>query len=381
MPMLELIATATFGLEAVVKRELMHIGYTPQSVSDGKVTFEADERAIPRANLWLRSADRVLLKMGEFPAGSFDDLFEHTRALPWSEWIPLDGSFPVTGKSIKSKLSSVPTCQAIVKKAVVENLKRRYRMERFPETGPSFPIQVALLNDTATLTIDTSGTALHKRGYRHGAVEAPLKETLAAAMIELSYWNRGRVLVDPLCGSGTIPIEAAMIGRNIAPGSGRRFAAESWPSLTQGSWKEARMEAYQSIDQEARVRIIASDIDSGAVRRACENARQAGVGGCIEFSATPLHRIEMKEDFGVVITNPPYGERIGEGTEVKKLYRQMGRIFRANLTWSVYILSPEERFEKLYGAKADRKRKLFNGSIKVNYYQFYGPRPPTHVLR
>ncbi len=377
----ELIATTTFGLEAVVKRELIKMGYTPKSVSDGKITFEGDEWAIPRANLWFRTADRILLKMGEFPVHSFDDLFELTRELPWSEWIPRDGSFPVTGKAVKSKITSIPACQATVKKAVVEALRRSYHMEQFPETGPSFHIQVSLLSNVATLTVDTSGTALHKRGYRSMPVKAPLKETLAAAMVELSYWKPDRVLLDPFCGSGTIPIEAALIGRNIAPGLGRQFAAETWPSIQKKYWKEARIEAYQSIEQDTRIRVIASDRDRNAVKGARENASCAGIEDCIAFSSTPVDRIDVSDDYGVIITNPPYGERIGEQAEVKRLYRKIGKIFRANPTWSVYVLSPEERFESLYGKKADRKRKLFNGKIKVNYYQFYGPRPPYYPLR
>ena len=273
MSSIKLIATATFGLEAVVKREVINLGYTDLVTEDGKVTFSADLDAIPKANLWLRSADRVLLKMGEFKALSFEELFEGTKALPWDDWITEDGKFTVTGKSVKSKLFSVPDCQAIVKKAVVERMKQKYKKDWFSETGPEFTIQVSLLKDIATLTIDTSGTGLHKRGYRAQSVEAPLKETLAAALVELSFWNKDRLLLDPFCGSGTIPIEAAMIGRNIAPGLGRSFASEDWPRVGKGLWKQARVEALKSIDQDTRIRIRGSDIDAKSYRNRQEERR------------------------------------------------------------------------------------------------------------
>ncbi|RJX23419.1 MAG: class I SAM-dependent RNA methyltransferase [Dethiobacter sp.] len=376
MSEIELIATATFGLEAVVKRELQNLGYTDINVSDGKVSFRADEKAIPRANLWLRSADRLLLKMGEFKALTFDELFEKTKALPWDDWITRDAKFTVNGKSVKSKLFSISDCQSIVKKAVVEKLKQRYAADWFEETGPESTIQVALLNDIATLTINTSGAGLHKRGYREAAGEAPLKETLAAAMIQLSYWNKDRILLDPFCGSGTIPIEAAMISRNIAPGLNRKFASEEWPIIDKNLWKEARVEAYNAIDQDTPISILASDIDHKAIAIAAENALQAGVDDCIEFSVKPLVQVKTEEKFGVVITNPPYGERIGSRKEIADIYQAMGRIFRADPTWSVYVLTPQENFESLYGTKAHRKRKLYNGNIKVDFYQYYGERPP-----
>ena len=376
MSNIELIATATFGLEAVVKREVVNLGYTDLVTEDGKVTFFADLDAIPKANLWLRSADRVLLKMGEFKALSFEDLFEGTKALPWDDWITEDGKFTVTGKSIKSKLFSVPDCQAIVKKAVVERMKQRYKKDWFNETGPEFTIQVSLLKDIATLTIDTSGTGLHKRGYRHHSVEAPIKETLAAALVNLSFWNRERLLVDPFCGSGTIPIEAAMVGRNIAPGLGRSFASEYWPKVGKDLWKQARVEALKSIDQDARIRIRGSDINSKAVETARQNAVNCGVDDCIEFRAIPFSQLEIAEDYGIVITNPPYGERLGSPQQVHTLYRDMGKKLSNNNTWSVYVLTSEEDFEALFGRKADRKRKLYNGRIKVDYYQYHGQRPP-----
>ncbi|RKD33935.1 THUMP domain-containing class I SAM-dependent RNA methyltransferase [Thermohalobacter berrensis] len=376
MSEIELIATSTFGLEAVVKREVQALGYNHIKVENGKVTFKADESAIPKANLWLRSADRVLLKMGEFKALSFEELFEKTKALPWDEWITEDGEFTVTGKSIKSKLYSVPDCQSIVKKAVVEKLKTKYNREWFEETGPKFTIQVSLLKDIATLTIDTSGVGLHKRGYRVDQVEAPLKETLASAMVQLSYWNKDRLLLDPFCGSGTIAIEAAMIGKNIAPGLNRSFASEEWPRVGKKLWKEARVEAFESIDQDVRLNIIASDIDSKAIEIAKENAFEAGVDDCIKFKNMDVLDMKVKEKYGVIICNPPYGERLGERKEVQELYRRVGKKFKKLDTWSIYVLTSNEKFEKLYGKRADRKRKLYNGRIKVDYYQYYGPRPP-----
>ncbi|MGI6703024.1 MAG: THUMP domain-containing class I SAM-dependent RNA methyltransferase [Clostridia bacterium] len=376
MSSIKLIATATFGLEAVVKREVINLGYTDLVTEDGKVTFSADLDAIPKANLWLRSADRVLLKMGEFKALSFEELFEGTKALPWDDWITEDGKFTVTGKSVKSKLFSVPDCQAIVKKAVVERMKQKYKKDWFSETGPEFTIQVSLLKDIATLTIDTSGTGLHKRGYRAQSVEAPLKETLAAALVELSFWNKDRLLLDPFCGSGTIPIEAAMIGRNIAPGLGRSFASEDWPRVGKGLWKQARVEALKSIDQDTRIRIRGSDIDAKAIETARKNAVNCGVDDCIEFCTMPFSQFETAEDHGIIITNPPYGERLGSLKQVHNLYRDMGKKLTYNNTWSVYVLTSEENFETLYGRKAHRKRKLYNGRIRVDYYQYHGQRPP-----
>lgn len=380
MKNVELIATATFGLEAVVKRELQNLGYGNLNVSDGKVSFAADAAAIPRANLWLRTADRVLLKLGEFKALTFDELFEKTKALPWGDWITRDGKFTVNGKSVKSKLFSISDCQAIVKKAVVEKLKQKYKVDWFEETGPEFTIQVALLNDTATLTIDTSGAGLHKRGYRQEAGEAPLKETLAAAMIQLSYWNKKRILLDPCCGSGTIPIEAALIGRNIAPGLNRRFAAEAWPGPGPDLWKRTRVEAFNAIDQDTPLQIFASDLDQNAITVASENAFAAGVDDCITFAAKPLQQLKVEGKYGVVITNPPYGGRLGNHREISELYRAMGKKFSTEPTWSVYVLTAEEKFESLYGARAHRKRKLYNGNIRVDYYQYYGERPPRHQI-
>lgn len=373
--MIQLIATSTFGLEAVAKREIIQLGYSDIKVENGKITFNCDESAIPKANLWLRTADRVLLKMGEFKALSFEELFQGTKALPWDEWITEDGEFTVTGKSVDSKLFSVSDCQAIVKKAVVEKLKEKYKTEWFKEDGPKFTIQVSILKDIATLTIDTSGEGLHKRGYRVENVEAPIKETLASAIVSLSYWNPNRILLDPFCGSGTIPIEAAMIGKNIAPGLQRSFASEKWPRIRDGLWKEARKEAFKSIRQDLNMRIFASDINPKAIEAAKENAYEAGVDDCIAFDVKHMSKINVNDDYGVIICNPPYGERLGDKKEVERLYIEMGKVFNKLDTWSKYIITSNEDFEKLYGEKASKKRKLFNGRIKVDYYQYYGPRP------
>lgn len=375
MSKIELIATSTFGLEAVVKRELLDLGFDDVQVADGKVVFTGDESAISKANLWLRTADRILLKMGQFQALSFEELFEKTKALPWEDWISADGKFTVTGNSVKSQLFSVPDCQAIVKKAVVEKLKQKYRIDWFPETGAEFTIKVSLLKDMATLTIDTSGTGLHKRGYREQANQAPLKETIASAMIQLSFWNKDRTLLDPFCGSGTIPIEAALIGKNIAPGLNRSFASEKWPCLDQTIWKQARKEAFQAIKYDTSLNILASDISPQAIELAKNNALEAGVDDCITFETKPVSQLNLKDNYGVMICNPPYGARIGEEKEVKEIYQTMGKIFKPYKTWSVYVITSDEEFEKLYGQRADRKRKLFNGNIKVDYYQFYGERP------
>lgn len=375
MAEIELIATVTFGLEAVVKKELLALGYEELSVENGKVTFKATEKDIPIANLWLRTADRVLLKMGEFKATSFEELFEKTKALPWEEWITEDGEFTVKGKSVKSKLYSISDCQAIVKKAVVEKLKTKYKTEWFKETGPKFTIEVSLLKDVATLTIDTSGQGLHKRGYRTKTVEAPLKETLAAGLVLLSYWNKDRLLIDPFCGSGTIPIEAAMIGKNIAPGLNRNFAAEEWPRVKKEYWREARRQAWDRMLKDVKLNIIGCDIDEEAIKAARENANNIGLEEDILFIRKNFRNFDFKDKYGVIICNPPYGERIGDREEVFQLYKNMGKIFRKLSTYSIYILTSNENFERLYGKKADKKRKLYNGRIKVDYYQYYGPRP------
>ena len=373
---LELIATATFGLEAVVKREIEALGYKIIRSEDAKITYMGDERAIARSNLWLRSADRVLLKMGEFKALEFEDLFQQTKAVAWEDIIPADGKFTVTGTSVKSKLHSVPACQSIVKKAIVERLGSFYCIDRFEETGAEYTVKVTILKDRVTLTIDTSGTGLHKRGYRVCDVAAPIKETLAAAMVQLSFWKAGRLLVDPCCGSGTIPIEAAMIGRNMAPGLNRKFASQEWDIIPPEIWKEERKAAFEAIDYDADIRIEASDISGRAVEAAIENAAEAGVDDCIEFKKMDMARLTAEEEGGIVITNPPYGERIGEKKQIEAIYSAYNEFYRKNPTWSLFMVTTDKEVEnKIFGRPADRRRKLYNGRLEVCYYQFHGQKP------
>ena len=377
MSKLELIATATFGLEAVVKREIESLGFKVLKSEDAKITYLGDERAVVKSNLWLRCADRVLIKLGEFNATSFEELFQQAKALPWEEWIQEDAKFTVTGTSVKSTLHSVPDCQAIIKKAIVEKLKETYHCDWFKETGPEYVIKMTLLKDRVTITLDTSGAGLHKRGYRIKDVAAPIKETLAAAMVQLSYWKEGRLLVDPLCGSGTIAIEAAMIGRNIAPGLNRKFASEQWPAFPEDLWKEERKSAFEAIKVDADIRIQASDISPTAIKAARENAMEAGVDDCIDFHIKPLKELRFEEDYGIVICNPPYGERIGEMDEIHRLYSDLRKLFHGNPTWSLYLITTDKDFETLaFGRPADRRRKLYNGRLEVTYYQYYGTKPP-----
>lgn len=376
MNKLELIATATFGLEAIVAQEVRDLGYENVQVENAKVTFTATESAICRSNLWLRTADRVRLKVGEFKATTFDELFEKTKALPWAELLPANANFPVDGKSIKSTLFSISDCQAIVKKAVVESMKRKYKYETFPEDGPLYPLEVALLKDVATLTIDTSGVGLHKRGYRELTSAAPIKETLAAALILLSKWHPDTALIDPLCGSGTIPIEAALIGQNIAPGMNREFVSETWPTIPKKYWQEARKETHELANYNQPLEIIGTDIDKQVLQLARKNAYQAQVDDLIHFQQMDVTQLSSKKKYGKIICNPPYGERLGEKESVEQLYRDMGKAFSQLDTWSYYIITSHESFEALFGKQATKKRKLYNGKIKVDYYQYFGPRPP-----
>lgn len=375
MKNIELIATTTFGLEAIAKRELEALGYKDMKVENGKVTFAGTEKDIAKANIWLRTAERVLVKVGEFKAFSFDELFEKTKALPWDEWLEEDANFVVEGKSINSKLYSISDCQRIVEKAVVEKLKTKYDVDWFEKTGANYTIQVALLKDVATLTIDTSGVGLHKRGYRDRAGDAPIKETLAAAMVLLSFWNKNRTLYDPFCGSGTIPIEAAMIGRNIAPGLDRDFAAQDWGRVGEKFFKDAKRDAMKEIDNESELHILGSDTDKRSMLRARDNAANLGLEDDIEFFMKDMRDVDLRDEYGVVITNPPYGERMGEIEEINELYKDFGAKFKELETWSVYAITSSKSFESLYGRKADRRRKLYNGKIETTYYQYYGPRP------
>ncbi|MBO9128198.1 class I SAM-dependent RNA methyltransferase [Bacillus sp. 165] len=372
-----LIATAAMGIEALVAREVRSLGYENCQVDNGKVIFEADETAICRTNLWLRTADRVKLKVGEFKATTFDELFEKTKALNWGDYLPENAEFPVVGKSVKSKLFSVSDCQSIVKKAVVEKLSRTYnRTTRFDETGPLFRIEVALLKDIATITIDTSGVGLHKRGYRVGQGEAPLKETLAASLILLTNWKADRPFVDPFCGSGTIPIEAALIGQNIAPGFNREFASDEWEWIGKENWNRAKEEAEDLANYDQPLSISGYDIDHRMINIAKSNADEMGLGDMITFKQMQVKDFTTKEEYGYIVANPPYGERLSEKPLVEKLYQEMGNAFRPLDTWSAYVLTSFPEFEKWYGKEASKKRKLFNGFIRTDYYQYFGKRPP-----
>ncbi|TGB04572.1 THUMP domain-containing class I SAM-dependent RNA methyltransferase [Halobacillus salinus] len=377
-----LIATAAMGLESIVANEVKALGYEDLQVENGRVIFTADVSAIPRTNLWLRTADRVKLLVGRFKATSFDQLFEETKALPWEAFISEDGEFPVVGKSVKSKLYSVPDCQSIVKKAIVERLKKKYGIASWlKETGAFYRVEVAIHKDEAVLTIDTSGTGLHKRGYRIGQGEAPLKETLAAALVQVTNWKPDEPFVDPFCGSGTIAIEAALIGQNIAPGFNREFASENWGFIPQKVWDEAFREAEEHANYDQPLDITGSDLDPEMIKVAERNALEAGLGDLVTWKQMQVSDFKPKKENGYVVTNPPYGERLNEKPEVEKMYRDLGTIMRDDPSWSVYVLTSHEGFESLYGKKATKKRKLFNGFIKTDYYQYFGKKirsTPTH---
>lgn len=367
-----LIATAAMGIESIVAKEVQALGYET-TVENGKVIFNAPITAIPRCNLWLRTADRVKLVVGEFKATTFDELFEATKALPWEQFIPEDGQFPVSGKSHKSTLFSVSDCQAIVKKSIAERLKLKHGLaSNLPETGSLYKIEVALLKDIATLTIDTSGAGLHRRGYRVGQGDAPVKETLAAALVLLTNWNPNEAFIDPFCGSGTIPIEAALIGQNIAPGFNRNFASEDWSFIKQKFWDDAFTEAEDLANYDQALDIIGSDIDHRMVEIAKANALEAGLSDLIQWKQMQVSDLNIKRDNGYIVSNPPYGVRLSDREQITKLYRELGDVMKNHSSWSVYIITAFEEFEKYYGQKATKKRKLFNGFIKTDYYQFFG---------
>lgn len=381
---LELTVTTTFGIEAVVRREIEDLGYRVDKTEDGKVTFTGDERAVIRANLWLRTADRVYIRVADFKASEFEDLFQQTKAIPWEDLIPIDAEFPVVGTSVKSALHSVPACQSIIKKAIVSRLSEFYVRDRFEETGAQYRIRFSILKDNVTLMIDTSGTGLHKRGYRVRDVAAPMKETLAAALVELSFWNGGasreegkpRLLVDTCCGSGTILIEAAMIARNIAPGLNREFASQSWDMIPKEMWKEEKLAAYSAVDNDKLLDIKGFDIDPRAISACNENADEAGVGEDIRFYKMDMLKFRTECENGIIITNPPYGERIGEKKDIEKIYEKLGQIMQDDPTWSVFMITTDKDIEeKFFGRKADRRRKLYNGRIETQYYQFHGVKP------
>lgn len=375
MSYLNLIATSAFGLESIVVHELKKLGIEKTEVENGRISFQGDYISIIKSNLWLRCADRVLVKLASFRAYDFEQLFQGTLEVDWENFIPVNGKMHVIGKSVNSVLHSVPDCQAIVKKAIVESMKRKYNREWFDETGPSYRIEVSLHKDTATLTLDTSGAGLHKRGYRESQGEAPLKETLAAGLIDISRWKPDRVFADPMCGSGTIPIEAALIGKNIAPGLSRSFSSEEWPEIPESLWKRHRDEARDLISKD-EPEIFASDIDRRVFQTAVKNAEKAGVGDSIIFQKKPLSEFSSSKKFGCIVCNPPYGERLQNDKEVQELYREMGRVFSKLDSWSYFIMTSNENFEKSFGRKADKNRKLYNGNLKTYFYQYMGPLPP-----
>ena len=381
METFELIAPCHFGLEAILKREIQDLGYEVSLVEDGKVTFIGDAEAICQANIFLRTAERVLLKVGKFRAVTFEELFEKVKALPWERYIPADGKFWVTkATSVKSQLFSPSDIQSIVKKAIVERLKSQYRLSWFPEEGAEYPIRITFLKDEATLGIDTSGISLHKRGYRKLASKAPITETLAAALIGLTPWKQDRILVDPFCDCGTFPIEAAMMAAHMAPGMNRSFTAESWTNLIpRKHWYEAVTEANDLLDDTVQVDIQGYDIDPAMVKAARENAREAGVDHMIHFQARPVSELNHPKKYGFVITNPPYGERLEEKENLPGLYREIGEAMKRLDCWSVYLITSYEEAERYIGRKADKNRKIYNGMLKTYFYQFQGPKPPRRT--
>lgn len=378
MEKVRLIAPCHFGLEAVLKREVLNLGYEIDCVEDGRVTFLTDLAGIARANIFLRTADRILLQVGKFHAETFDDLFEGIKVIPWENYLTEDARFWVTKASTtKSRLFSAPDIQSIAKKAMVERMKKKYHIQWFQETGASYPVRIFLLKDEVTVGLDTSGDPLHKRGYRQLTSKAPLTETLAAALILLTPWKKDRILVDPFCGSGTIPIEAAMIGANIAPGMNRSFMAENWKNLiSKKDWYEAIEEANDLIEEDVSMDIQGYDIDGKMIKAARQNAADAGVDHLIHLQRREVKDLRHPKKYGFVITNPPYGERLEEKEALPELYSQIGQVFAELDTWSKYIITSYEDAEKYIGKKATKNRKIYNGMLKTYYYQFLGPKPP-----
>ena len=385
----ELIASATFGLEAIVKREIISLGYEITDSRNGRLTYRGDLRAIVRSNLWLRCADRVYIKMGGFTAKTFEQLFQAAKAIPWEEWLPVNAHFSVTGTSAWSVLHSVPACQSIIEKAIVTRLSGVYGVDRFAKDGPVYAVRFMAQKDEFVLMINTSGPGLHDRGYRVKDVPAPIKETMAAAMVSLSFFKPGRLLWDPFCGSGTIAIEAAMMARNIAPGLTRKFDCSWWESIPQEIWKEEKAAAYRAMDMDAEFKIIASDIDPRAIRAAKKNAEAAGVDDCIEFAVRDIvdsippfaagpepvtepagQSVDLER--GVIIANPPYGKRIGEAELLPGIYGALKAFLEDHPQWSLFLITSDKDFEKAMGHPADRRRKLYNGDLEVCYYQYYG---------
>ena len=378
MEKMEWIAPCHFGLESVLKREIQDLGYEITQVEDGRVTFCGGIDAACRANIFLRTAERILLKAGSFKACTFDALFEKTKAVPWENYIPNDGKFWVTkASSVKSKLFSPSDIQSIMKKAMVERLKSCYHIQWFKEDGASYPVRVFLMKDVVTIGIDTSGMSLHKRGYRPAAGKAPIAENLAAALIMLTPWRKDRILVDPFCGSGTFPIEAAMMAANIAPGMNRSFTAENWTNLIDRKyWYEAVDEANDLVDDQVETDIQGYDIDPDVLRTARQNAENAGVSHMIHFQQRAVKDLSHPKKYGFIITNPPYGERMEEKERLPQLYREFGESFRKLDSWSAYMITSYDEAERYFGRKADRNRKIYNGMLRTYFYQFLGPKPP-----
>ncbi len=383
MKTFELIAPCHFGMEAVLKKEILDLGYDITEVQDGRVTFFGDPEAVARVNVFSRTAERILIKVGSFHAETFEELFQGTKALPWEEYIPSDGKFWVAkAASVKSKLFSPSDIQSIMKKAMVEHLKEIYGISRFPEDGASFPLRVFLLKDEVTIGLDTTGESLHKRGYRKLTAKAPIAENLAAGLIMLTPWHADRILVDPFCGSGTIPIEAAMMAAGIAPGMNRSFLAENWPHVTPKKlWYESIEEAQDLMDLSVETDIQGYDLDEEMVRISRENAKLAGVEKLIHFQKRDVAELSHPKKYGFLITNPPYGERLSDKESVEKLYRVLGQRYAALDAWSMYLITSYEQAESAIGRKADKNRKIYNGMMKTYFYQFQGPKPPRRERR
>lgn len=378
----EFIAPCHFGMEAVLKREILKLGLEIVKVEDGKVTFKGDETAFARANMFLRTTERILLKVGSFKATTFDELFEGTKALPWENYIPRDGKFWVAkANSVRSALFSPSDIQSIMKKAMVERLKLKYRIDWFSETGAEYPVRVSILKDEVTVGIDTSGDSLHKRGYRKLTSKAPITETLAAAIIMHTPWKADRILVDPFCGSGTFPIEAALIGMNIAPGINRSFAAEKFSFLDKKIWEDARTEANDLVQKDTELHIMGYDLDADIVSAARQNAKLAGVEDKIHFQAKDVRELSSTKKYGFIITNPPYGERMEEKKDMPALYKLIGKTFSQLDTWSYYIITGYDEAEDFIGRKADKNRKIYNGMLKSYLYEFLGPKPTAADLQ
>lgn len=378
MKKMELIAPCHFGLEAVLKREILDLGYEISEVEDGRVTFYGDADAICRSNIFLRTAERILLKVGSFRAVTFEELFDKTKELPWEDYIPQNGKFWVAkAASVKSKLFSTSDIQSIMKKAMVRRMQERYCVEWFPENGASYPVRVFLMKDIVTVGIDTTGISLHKRGYREVSGKAPITETLAAALIMLTPWRKDRILVDPFCGSGTFPIEAAMMAANIAPGMNRSFLSEKWDNLiTKKNWYDVIDEANDMICDDVEVDIQGYDVDSSVIKIARRNAREAGVDHLIHFQERDVKDLNHPKKYGFIITNPPYGERLEDKKDLPDLYRAFGESFKRLDSWSAYMITSYDDAERYFGRKADKNRKIYNGMLKTYYYQFLGPKPP-----